>query len=105
MKLEAVPVGFQDTYQGVADEDFENPVILPRAGDATQSVQKTDSKTLQLIVRGDGTVGANTSFAVQVDGHIGDGEADIVNEFDYDTVSPDATEVTFTKTGRTPIPK
>lgn len=104
MKLDAVPLGFRDIYEGVADEDFENPLILQRTGNATQSVVKTKDKTLELTINGDGTVGSNTAFAVQVDGHIGDGEADIVNEFDYDTISPDATEVTFTKLRREKIP-
>ncbi len=104
MTLEPVPFGFQDIYKGVADEDFENPVIVKRSGDAGQRVEKTGPKNLQLIVQGNGSVGANNAFAVQVDGHIGDGDVPIVNEFDYDVTSPDATEVTFTKTGREKIP-
>ena len=104
MTLEPVPNGFQDVYKGVGDEDFENPVILKRSGDAEQRVEKTGPKTLQLIVMGNGTVGAANAFAVQVDGHIGDGEAPIVTEFDYEVTSPDATAVTFTKDRREPIP-
>ena len=104
MKLDSVPHGFRDIYEGVGDEDFENPVILTRSGDSTQSVVKAKTKTLELIVNGDGAVGGNSAFAVQVDGHIGDGEVDIVNEFDYDTISADATAVSFTKVRREKIP-
>ena len=104
MKLDSVPLGFRDIYQGVADEPFENPVILTRSGTATQSVTQTDKVTLELTVNGDGTIGENTAFAVQVDGHVGDGEADVVNEFDYDVISPDATAVNFTKVRREKIP-
>ena len=104
MTLDKVPHGFRDIYEGVGDEDFENPVILPRSGDSTQSVVKTKEKTLELTINGDGAVGGNTAFAVQVDGHIGDGEVDVVNEFDYDTISADATVVNFTKLRREKIP-
>lgn len=104
MKLESVPVGFRDVYQGTANEDFENPQIETRAGSGTQAVTKTGPKTLELTVNGDAPVGENTSFAVKIDGHIGDGEAEIVTEFDYDTVSPDATTISFAKVRREPIP-
>lgn len=105
MTLEPVPYDYQDIYEGTGDEDFENPIIVKGSGDGSQSVQKTGPKKLQLIVRGDGTVGSNNTFSVQVDGHIGDGDAPIITEFDYNVVSPDATEVTFKKIGREPIPK
>lgn len=104
MTLENIPFGFQDIYEGKADEAIENPQILARSGDASQKVELVDSKTIRLTVQGNGTVGAANAFAVQVDGHIGDGEAPIVVEFDYTVVSPDATEVSFTKTSREKIP-
>lgn len=103
MKLESIPAGFQDIYEGVADEGFENPTIENVVGDGTQLVEKTGEKTLQLTVRA-GTVGSNTSFDVRVDGHVGEGDAPVVTQFDYDTISPDATTVSFTKTRREKIP-
>ncbi len=106
-KLDSVPKGFRDIYTGVADEPIGQPTILPRSGDATQSVSipdPTDPKTIELIVNGDGTIGSTTAFAVQVQGHVGDDSDDIVTEFTVDTISPDATEVTFTKVRREPIP-
>lgn len=105
MDLEAVPFGYQDTYKGEADEDFENPVIVPGTGDGEQRVEKTGPKTCQLIVMGNGTIGQKNTFSVKIDGHLGEGEAEIVTEFAYDVVSPDATTIGFTKVGRTPIPK
>lgn len=103
MKLESVPAGFQDVYEGAANEAFENPEVVNVVGDGKPSVTKTGSKTLELIVPA-GTVGGNTSFTVRVDGHVGDGDAPVDTEFDYDTISPDATSVSFTKLRREPIP-
>ncbi len=104
MNLEAVPFGFQDTYRGEADEDFENPVINRTSGDAEQRVEKTGPKTLQLIVLGNGTIGATTTFTLTIDGHLGEGDVPIVSEFDYVVTSPDATTIAFTKTNREKIP-
>lgn len=104
MKLESVPAGFQDVYEGVANEEFENPEVLNIVGDGKPSVVKTGPKTLELTVPA-GTVGGNTSFTVRVDGHVGDGDAPVDVELDYDTVSPDATTLTFgAKLRREPIP-
>lgn len=103
MKLENVPAGFQDVYEGVANEDFENPEVLNVVGDGKPSVVKTAAKKLELTVPA-GTVGGNTSFTVRVDGHVGDGDAPVDTEFDYDTISADATSVSFTKVRREAIP-
>lgn len=103
MKLESVPAGFQDIYEGVGNEDFENPEILNVVGDGKPSVTKTGIKKLELTVPA-GTVGGNTAFTVRVDGHVGDGDAPVDTEFDYDTISPDATSVSFAKLRREPIP-
>ena len=109
MKIDSIPKGFRDIYQGVADEAVENPAIVAVRGDSTQSVKLIDPKTIELTVNGDGSVGpddlpTNNAFQVTVDGHIGDGEASIVNDFEYNVVSPDATTVSFTKVRREPIP-
>lgn len=109
MKLEKIPFGFQDVYEGKADEAVENPRIVAVRGDATQSVKLIDPKTIELIVRGDGQVGldddpATNAFQVVTDGHIGDGEVELVNDFEYNVISPDATSVSFTKVRREPIP-
>lgn len=103
MKLESVPAGFQDIYEGTANEDFENPQVLNVVGDGQPSVAKTGPKKLEVTVPA-GTVGGNTSFTVRIDGHVGDGEAPVDTEFDYDTVAPDATTVSFAKVRREPIP-
>lgn len=103
MKLESVPAGFRDIYEGVANEDFENPQIVNKVGDGEPSVTKTKAKTVELTVPA-GTVGGNTAFTVRIDGHVGDGEAPVDTEFDYDTVSPDATSISFVKLRREAIP-
>lgn len=109
MKLESVPKGFRDIYEGKADEAIENPQIVAVRGDSTQSVKLLDPKTVELTVNGDGAVGpddlpTNNAFQVTVDGHIGDGEVVIVSDFEYNVISKDATEVSFTKVRREPIP-
>lgn len=103
MKLESVPAGFQDIYTGTANEDIENPQVLNVIGDGKPSVTKTAPKTVELTVPA-GTVGGNTAFTVRVDGHVGDGDANVDSEFDYDTIAPDATNISFVKTRREPIP-
>lgn len=114
MKLVAVPAGFRDIYIGEANEAVENPTIENLSGDGKPTVEllppevsddNPDGKPnlLKLTVPA-GTVGGNTAFTVRVDGHVGDGEAPVDNEFDYDTVSPDATSVSFTKSRREKIP-
>lgn len=108
-KLESVPKGFRDIYEGKADEDVENAEIIAVRGDSTQSVKLLDAKTVELTVNGDGSVGPDdeptlNAFQVKVDGHIGDGEVGIVTDFEYNVVSKDATEVAFTKVRREPIP-
>lgn len=109
MKIDSIPKGFRDVYQGVADEAIENPEIVPVRGDSTQSIRLVDPKTVELIVNGDGSVNPDddptgNAFQVKVDGHIGSGEVAIVSDFEYNTVSPDATTISFTKTRREPIP-
>lgn len=109
MKLETIPFGFRDIYKGEADEAVENPKIVAVRGDATQSVKLVDPKTLELTVNGNGSVGLDdepptNAFQVVTDGHIGEGEVQLVNDFEYNVVSPDATTVSFTKLRREPIP-
>lgn len=108
MKLESIPKGFRDIYQGVADEPIENPEIIPVRGDSTQSVKQVDEKTIELTVNGDGSVNPDTdppgnAFQVKVDGHLGDGEVALVEDFEYNTIQKDATTVSFTKLRREPI--
>lgn len=108
-KLESVPKGFQDIYEGVADEEVENPEIIAVRGDSTQSVKLLNPKTVELTVRGDGSVGPDdeptlNAFQVKVDGHVGDGDVAIVTDLEYNVVSKDATIVNFTKVRREPIP-
>lgn len=104
MKLEQVPAGMQDIYEGVANEDFENPQVINVIGDGKPSVKKTEAKKVELTVPA-GTVGGNTAFTVRIDGHVGDGDANVDSEFDYDTIASDATSVSFTKVRREPIPQ
>lgn len=109
MKLESVPKGFRDIYNGVADEEIENPQIVAVRGDSTQSVKLLDSKTVELTVNGDGAVGpddlpTSNAFQVTVDGAIGEREVVIVSDFEYNVVSKDATVVSFTKVRREPLP-
>lgn len=109
MKIDSIPKGFRDVYEGKADEAVENPTIIAVRGDSTQSVRLVDPKTVELIVNGDGSVNPDdeptgNAFQVSVDGHIGEGEVAIVTDFEYNTVSPDATTVSFTKVRREPIP-
>lgn len=106
IKLEDVPYGYQDIYEGKADEAVENPRIEDIAGDAEQSIQLADPapKTLRMVVMGNGNVGPN-AFASVVDGHIGEGDAVIRTEFEYNVISADATEVVYKKVSREPIPK
>lgn len=108
-KLESIPSGFRDVYEGKADEAIENPAIVAVRGDSTQSVKLLDSKTVELTVNADGAVGpddepTSNAFQVTVDGHIGNGDVVIVSDFEYNVVSKDATEVSFTKVRREPIP-
>ena len=103
MKLESIPAGYQDIYEGTANEEFENPQVINVTGDGVQAAEKVAAKTLQLTVRA-GTVGGNTAFTVRIDGHVGDGDAPVDAEFDYDTISPDATSISFAKVRRELIP-
>lgn len=103
MILESIPAGFQDIYQGVADEAIENPRIENVVGDSTQAVTQTDPKTVELTVRGNGEL-AHKTFDLVVDGHIGEGEVALRTTFEYDVVSPDATSISFNKVRREPIP-
>jgi len=109
MKLDSIPKGFRDIYEGKADEAIETPTIVAVRGDSTQTVKLVDSKTLELTVNGDGSVNPDdeptgNAFQVKVDGHIGDGDVEIVTDFEYNTISNDATSVSFTKLRREPIP-
>lgn len=109
MRIESIPKGFRDVYRGEADEAIENPKIVAVRGDSTQSVVLVSPKVIELTVNGDGAVGpddepTNNAFQVVVDGHIGDGEVPIVNDFEYNAISPDATVVSFSKVRREPIP-
>lgn len=105
MKIESVPKGFQDIYTGVADEAIELPEnpVEQITGNSTAAVKLVDSKTVELTIRGDGDIGPS-SVAVLVDGHVGEGEVPIRTEFEWDTVSKDATTVQFTKVRREPLP-
>jgi hypothetical protein len=106
MQLEQVPKGFQDIYEGTADEDIELPAepVQQLTGNSTMGVRLLSPRKLELTVRADGDIGSS-SVAVTVDGHIGDGEVPIRLEFNWDTVHKDATEITgITKVRREPIP-
>lgn len=114
MKLDTVPAGFQDVYIGEANEAFENPRIENHVGDGKVTVEALalddpdnpeGKKNLLKLTAPAGTVGGNTSGTIRVDGHVGEGEAPVDFPFDYDTVSPDATTLTFgAKVRREPIP-
>lgn len=109
MKLESVPKGFRDVYEGKADEEVENPEIIAGRGDSTQTVKLLDSKTVELTVNGDGSVGPDdeptlNAFQVKVDGAIGPRDVSIITDFEYNVVSKDATVVSFAKVRREPLP-
>ena len=102
--LEAVPKGYRDIYELVADSKFEDPEIVAGSGDSTQSVTKTGEDRAELTINGDGSVGSN-EFGVKVDGRVGDGVVPIVTDFAYDVSIPDATGFTsFTRVRREKIP-
>lgn len=103
MKLDAVLKGKRDVYIAEANGAFENPVVVNQVGDGVVTLEKLTpddpdaggkENMLRLKVQS-GTVGSNTSFGVQIDGHVGDGEAPVIVELDFDTVAPDATTLTF----------
>jgi len=104
MKIEDIPVGYQDIYEGKADEPIENPKLEMLSGGADASVQQKDPTTIEVTFRGEGGIGPS-SCRVTVDGHIGDGDVPIVTEFEWNVVSADATTVGFTKVRREQIPK
>ncbi len=103
IRLESVPFNFQDIYEGTSDQAVENPKIVDITGEGTQSVQMDQPTKVVLTVRGDGAVGPN-AFQVIVDAHVGEGEVQLITEFEYDVISPDATSISFVKTRREPIP-
>lgn len=105
MKLDSVVKGKRDIYIAEANGAFENPEVVNIVGDGkavvelvpvTGDADNPDGKPnlLRLKVEG-GTVGSNTSFDVLIDGHVGDGIVPVITSLDFDTVSPDATKLTF----------
>lgn len=62
-------------------------------GDSTVIVrpESTEDK-IRLFVNGDGTLGTGKVARVVADGHVGEGEATISLELEWDVVHPDATQ-------------
>jgi len=103
--LEPIPKGFQDVYEGVADEEVElnESPIEQLSGNSTATIRLLEPKKVELTVRADGDIGLS-SIRAKIDGHVGPGDAVIATDFEWATVSKDATEVTFNKVRREKIP-
>lgn len=62
-------------------------------GDSTVVVRpESTAEKIQLYVNGNGTLGTGKVARVVADGHVGEGEAVISLELEWDVVSPDATQ-------------
>lgn len=72
-------------------------------GDSTIVVRpESDKNKVRLFVNGDGTLGTGKVVRVVADGHVGEGEAQISIELQWDVASPDATEFSSTVEEETP---
>lgn len=76
-----------------AREDGTFAGVEPVEGDSSLIIRpESSAKSIKAFVRGDGTLGTGKVARVVADGHVGDGEAQISLEIEWDVMSPDATE-------------
>jgi len=113
VRLDKVTFGMRDIYIAEANAPFENPQIVNQTGSGKVTVtplplgdpDNAEGKPnrLKLAVEA-GTVGETNKFGLQIDGHVGEGEAPVLVELEYETVAPDATTLqVFTRLRSEPI--
>ncbi len=90
--------GFRRRVNLTPDEDLDAradgsfAAIEPVEGDSTIVVRpESTAKVINLFVNGDGAIGTGKVARVVADGHVGDGEAVVSLELEWDVAHPDAT--------------
>lgn len=118
INLGKIPLGQRLPVQIVPDEpvdvkpDGNFAAVAILSGDSSASVangsdpipaRRSTPTSSFVYFNGDGAVGPK-SATVSVDGHVGDGDVEVTQEFDWEVISPDATAFKATPSPLEPIP-